>query len=364
MNGGAIIGAAVGGAAALLLVGLIAFLVWRRSQQRIATSHRLLAGHPENMSQRPRGFDLAGGAAGTRASGFRAVGRNPNDPFSHNEDDDALLFPDAGSPTSAVMNFGPAAGPLLRPRGSETGSIFHETGIWPEPSSRMRDPIRSASEVELGSIVDDVMGPPNTGAARLRGGLGTPGDPFTDYASPVTSQVFIPSHNRVSSGSSFSGVTMPLLAAAASAPYGAARPDSPASAFSSPTGRGMGANYGTPTRSRLGLVSVSNAGPSANPFADAKSIEATTHFRSGRSNASSADGHLTLSEGGHHMSDAGHSAGHPSIAALPSGPIEADLVDLSPGQEAELAMPAELPPQYHTIRRDSDEQRSAESSRR
>ncbi|KAF9652623.1 hypothetical protein BDM02DRAFT_3126366 [Thelephora ganbajun] len=49
---------------------------------------------------------------------------------------------------------------LLRPRGSDTGSIFHEGGIWPPPgdSSRLVDPILSGSHINLSNIVDDVMG--------------------------------------------------------------------------------------------------------------------------------------------------------------------------------------------------------------
>jgi len=49
---------------------------------------------------------------------------------------------------------------LLRPRGSDTGSIFHEGGIWPPPSdsSRLVDPILAGSHINLSGIVDDVMG--------------------------------------------------------------------------------------------------------------------------------------------------------------------------------------------------------------
>ena len=52
---------------------------------------------------------------------------------------------------------------LLRARGSETGSIFHED-VWPPPAetSRLVDPIvQASSQVDLSSIVDDVMGPPD-----------------------------------------------------------------------------------------------------------------------------------------------------------------------------------------------------------
>lgn len=49
---------------------------------------------------------------------------------------------------------------LLRPRASETGSIFHEGGIWPPPGdgSKLVDPILAGSNINLSHIVDDVMG--------------------------------------------------------------------------------------------------------------------------------------------------------------------------------------------------------------
>lgn len=48
---------------------------------------------------------------------------------------------------------------LLRPRASDTGSIFHEDGIWPPPSdgSRLVDPILAGSHINLSGIVNDVM---------------------------------------------------------------------------------------------------------------------------------------------------------------------------------------------------------------
>jgi len=49
---------------------------------------------------------------------------------------------------------------LLRPRASDTGSIFHEGGLWPPPSggSKLVDPILAGSHINLSNIVDDVMG--------------------------------------------------------------------------------------------------------------------------------------------------------------------------------------------------------------
>jgi len=45
---------------------------------------------------------------------------------------------------------------LLRPRASDTGSIFHEGGIWPPPSGLV-DPILAGSHITLTNIVNDVM---------------------------------------------------------------------------------------------------------------------------------------------------------------------------------------------------------------
>ncbi len=52
---------------------------------------------------------------------------------------------------------------LLGMRATGSGSIFHEQGVWPPPSeqSRLIDPLLAGSEqVELGNIVDHVMGDP------------------------------------------------------------------------------------------------------------------------------------------------------------------------------------------------------------
>ncbi|EJD45674.1 hypothetical protein AURDEDRAFT_113999 [Auricularia subglabra TFB-10046 SS5] len=209
---------------------------------------------------------------------------------------------------------------LMRPRGAGTGSIFHETGIWPPPGagSRLQDPLLSASAVELGSIVDDVMGAP---PQRLRGGNPSSAsdsvsmeNPFRDdyerAGSPDVDSpagVFVPGHARSSSGTGSSSVHAPLL--------GAAIPPH--------------ARFGSQRGSRLALVTPESvpAGPST------KVLEASSSSQ--------------LSHGPMSMSQHGH-----STLAMP-GPAVGTLVDLSPGQEAEMRMPAELPPQYHTIRRDT-----------
>lgn len=54
----------------------------------------------------------------------------------------------------------PPPGVMLNARGSQTGSIFQEA-VWPPPTSeKLVDPmVLGSSKVDLGSIVDDVMGP-------------------------------------------------------------------------------------------------------------------------------------------------------------------------------------------------------------
>ena len=78
---------------------------------------------------------------------------------------------------------------LLRPRASETGSIFHEGGIWPPPGdgSRLVDPILASSDINLSNIIDDVMG--STGQQNIASGSnvvlrprGGSGDTVTIYS--------------------------------------------------------------------------------------------------------------------------------------------------------------------------------------
>ena len=65
--------------------------------------------------------------------------------------------PISNIPRSSSVDHSPR---LLRPRASDTGSIFHEGGIWPPPSdgSKLVDPILASSNINLSNIVDDVMG--------------------------------------------------------------------------------------------------------------------------------------------------------------------------------------------------------------
>lgn len=100
---------------------------------------------------------------------------------------------------------------LLRPRASETGSIFHEGGIWPPPSnsSRLVDPILAGSNINLSNIVDEVMGSSaghqsnasgSNAAIRPRGGNRTSGDASTIHGEgsvySADLPVFVPNHGQ------------------------------------------------------------------------------------------------------------------------------------------------------------------------
>jgi len=91
---------------------------------------------------------------------------------------------------------------LMRVRGSETGSMFHE-GVWPPPGegATLVDPkLRSLSQVDLTGIVDSVMGPSREnyptggfgggggGGGHSRNVSGNSQDPFLspgDFSSPT-----------------------------------------------------------------------------------------------------------------------------------------------------------------------------------
>lgn len=116
-HAGVIIGSAIGGTLGALLLITGIFLLYRRgSRQKIAFSP--LPATPRSPPIHEQDFDLEGHS------------RQPSLPT------------------------------LLPPRGSETGSIFREE-VWPPPStgSRLQDPLLAASNVDLTSIVDAVMGP-------------------------------------------------------------------------------------------------------------------------------------------------------------------------------------------------------------
>jgi hypothetical protein len=134
--------------------------------------------------------------------------RHPTDDSGHGSGG-ASSPPPSSYPYAAGYTFSPESPPrarttspvpsspplLFRARASESGSIFRES-VWPPPSaaSQFTDPITSASHaVDLGSIVNDVMGPEGA-ASDESGGVGCGGP------------------SREASGTSETG---PLLAAAA-----------------------------------------------------------------------------------------------------------------------------------------------------
>lgn len=114
-----------------------------------------------------RGSSTGGsiGGAGGSASGGVGAPVYPHPYFSRSQSDEssshAHIMPlPAPSPPPPSSPFTPPR--LLRARGSETGSIFHES-VWPPPSaaSQMMDPLTSPSQsVNLARIITDVMGPP------------------------------------------------------------------------------------------------------------------------------------------------------------------------------------------------------------
>lgn len=153
-----IVGSAVGGVALFLILLAVAFCYKRRQRKEYELVTRKRA--------KPRSSILAG------------------------EDD----F-DPGEPDLPPM--------LLRPRGSDTGSLFQE-GVWPPPSerSRLADPLMAASRVTLDNIVDSVMGPSNRHGSRppsrLRGGSGSEIDDDSIYRhGPQAS--FLSDHQRETS---------------------------------------------------------------------------------------------------------------------------------------------------------------------
>ena len=103
---------------------------------------------------------------------------------------------------------------LLRPVASKTGSYFQES-VWPPPEqgSLLSDPIMAASNVDLHSIVDDVMGSRGESSsntppvpARLRGGAAESGSIFseggisTEFIPPIPRHGESPTISSLGSG--------------------------------------------------------------------------------------------------------------------------------------------------------------------
>ena len=117
---------------------------------------------------------------------------------------------------------------LLRPRASDTGSIFHEGGIWPPPSngSKLVDPIRAASDISLSIIIDNVMGSPighqndasgSNAPIRPRGGNRSPSDDMTMHSPSEGSvystdlPVFVPTQGQDHSRGTTANSETPLV---------------------------------------------------------------------------------------------------------------------------------------------------------
>jgi hypothetical protein len=221
---------------------------------------------------------------------------------------------------------------LLRPRGLETGSIFHE-GVWPPPSerSRLEDPLLAGSAVNLTSIVSDVMGE---------------GDHGRSISTDTTQS------------------DVPLLANMPSERNGdqsyAALSSSPSHVTSRPT---------PASRSPLALMSDLSEATPLNPSGHDRQLSDDTSPGSPRSEGhplppgaalpvvrgKSGRSVTSVSTTGSPSSDFLHARGGPSgfgslmvVNGAPDAEQEPPLVDLAPIAEDPLH---EIPPLYHTIHR-------------
>ncbi|THH04993.1 hypothetical protein EW145_g5115, partial [Phellinidium pouzarii] len=191
-----IAGSAVGGIVLIFACLTIAFCYCRRQKRAQDRAHRYV---PAPRSQLLFGEDDFDPAPPRPSRGMGIFG-------SSRRNSDASPYRDAAPGASSsrdIATLGSLDSPemreldheppprLLRPVTSKTGSYFQEA-VWPPPAegSLLRDPLMAASNVDLKSIVDDVMGPDtrpslpgreadpssSTGSviplARLRGGHG------------------------------------------------------------------------------------------------------------------------------------------------------------------------------------------------
>lgn len=189
-------------------VGLIFCYRWRQ-RRRASRMHRLLPTPRSVLLANEDNFDLAADAhQQTRSRGIfgSIVGHHGGDeqysdasPSTH-YGSTQVYDPSTGhigessyanvaslasmdaSGLSALDNEPPPR--LMRARASQTGSMFEELGVWPPPGegSRLSDPLMASSNVDLTSIVENVMGrgegsqPHGSGTStpvrpsRLRGG--------------------------------------------------------------------------------------------------------------------------------------------------------------------------------------------------
>ncbi|KAH9057393.1 hypothetical protein EDB87DRAFT_1631701 [Lactarius vividus] len=195
-----IAGSAIGGLV-LFIIGLSAIFIFRRrvrrqrywalSRKRLPSRSTFLAGESMDLPQSSPPFSYADtdDPFATRISRYPSGGSGSGDApsfpyayaYSHESD-----IPHVRT-TSSVPSSPPR---LFRPRASESGSIFQES-VWPPPSaaSQLTDPLTSPSHaVDLGSIVDEVMGMHGGGGgrghAREESGVSEMG-PLLDADDPV-----------------------------------------------------------------------------------------------------------------------------------------------------------------------------------
>lgn len=202
----------------------------------------------------------------------------------------------------------------------ESGSIFHE-GVWPPPSerSRLEDPILAGSNVDLHSIVDDVMG------------------------------ANVDNHGRWSSADTASS-SSPLLASGMAGAAVAAGPSGKRKGGRSSLG---GAASETsplnPTSHNRQQSADSSGGYSDAPYSDYTGLPpgAAPPIVRGKS----------ISTTGSPRQRAIGPSGFGSLMVVNASPEEDSqenampLVDLTPAEE----IPREIPPLYHLIRRDTED---------
>lgn len=237
---------------------------------------------------------------------------------------------------------------LLRPRGLETGSIFHE-GVWPPPGerSRLEDPLLASSTVDLTSIVDDIMGAGGDQHGRSISADTTRSDaPLLANMSPERNGES--SHHRPG-GSSTTPATRSHLAFESGVYPSEKTPFNPSGGherqFSSDS---------SPDASRSAPPMAPAAGPSAGAATSA-TIERGKSSRSATSisTTGSPPSEITHMRGG----PAGVGFGLGSLVVVNNGPElteqEQPLVDLM--SIPEDGDPREIPPLYHTIPRNASD---------
>ena len=204
-----IAGSAAGGIAFIILVGAI-ILFYRRHQNK-------KKGFFPASEPKPRTMLLAGEDLDDDYGYSRQTSNAPTPlPSSVRR----VESPISTIPRSNSVDQSPR---LLRPRASDTGSIFHEGGIWPPPSdgSRLVDPILASSNINLSHIVDDVMGSSN-GQQNIASGSnvvlrprGGSGDTVTVYSEgsvySTDLPVFVPNQGQGHTRGASANPEVPLI---------------------------------------------------------------------------------------------------------------------------------------------------------